>query len=675
MGMTGREVLRRYFGYESFRPGQEAVVARLVSGGDALCVMPTGAGKSVCYQVPALILPGVTLVISPLISLMKDQVNALTQAGVPAAYMNSSLTPGQYEKAMARAAEGRYKIVYVTPERLAVADFLRTFGRLTVSMVAVDEAHCVSQWGQDFRPSYLKIVEFVERLPYRPVIGAFTATATPEVKEDIARILCLRDPLRITTGFDRPNLHFGVQRPRDRKAALLQLVGERRERSGIVYCLTRKAVEEVCDLLNQNGFSATRYHAGLSDAERARNQDDFVYDKKTLVVATNAFGMGIDKSNVSYVIHYNMPKNIESYYQEAGRAGRDGSRADCILLYGPQDALTNRFLIDHSEANPDVDPQTRAAIRGRDHERLRHMILYCTAADCLRNHILNYFGEQAGKPCGNCSRCEEAGEAADVTVDAQKALSCVARCGQRFGAKMISDVLRGETGGRIAENGLDGLSTYGIMAGTAEADVRALIDRLLYEELLIVDDPEFPALKLGPGAAEVLRGTRRVKMFRPRAVPKGKGKHKKEREVNEALFEELRALRGRIAADHHLPAYLVFSDASLRDMCQKLPRTRAEFLDVPGVGQAKLARYGDRFLELIAGYLAARGGADAPAGARDRLAVLLAAAGSAWSAAEEARLVSEWKNNKPLPQIAKAHGRTEGAVQSRLKKLNLLEDE
>jgi ATP-dependent DNA helicase RecQ len=493
--------------------------------------------------------------------------------------------------------------------------------------------------------------------------------------DDIARILCLRDPLRVTTGFDRPNLYFGVRRPRDRRAALLALVGERREKSGIVYCLTRKAVEEVCDLLNQSGFSATRYHAGLSDAERARNQDDFVYDRKPVVVATNAFGMGIDKSNVAYVIHYNMPKNIESYYQEAGRAGRDGSPADCVLLYGPQDALTNRFLIDHSEANPDVDPKTRAAIRGRDHERLRHMILYCTAADCLRNHILTYFGEQAGKPCGNCSRCEEAGEAADVTVDAQKALSCVARCGQRFGTQMIVDVLCGETGERIAENGLNGLSTYGIMAGVPEEDVRALLDRLLYEGLLTADGSEFPVLKLGPGAAEVLRGARKVRMFRPSAVPKTTRKPKKEREVNEALFEELRALRGRVAADHHLPAYLVFSDASLRDMCKKLPRTRAEFLDIPGVGQAKLARYGDHFLEIIAGYLAARGGKDAPVGARDRLAARLAAAGSAWSAAEEARLVLEWKNSMPLSQIAKAHGRTRGAIQSRLKKLNLLEAE
>lgn len=604
--------------------------------------MPTGAGKSVCYQVPAMLLPGVTLVVSPLISLMKDQVNALTQAGIPAAYINSSLTPGQYEKAMARAAAGAYKIIYVAPERLASPGFLRVFASIGISMIAVDEAHCVSQWGQDFRPSYLEITQFVERLPDRPVIGAFTATATPEVKADIARILNLHDPRIVTTGFDRPNLYFDVRQPRDRKAALLTLVGERREKSGIVYCATRKAVEEVCLLLNRNGFSATRYHAGLSDDERTKNQEDFVFDRKRIVVATNAFGMGIDKSNVSYVIHYNMPKNIESYYQEAGRAGRDGTKADCILLYGPQDVVTNRFLIDHGEGNPDIDPEVRALIRRQDHERLRAMTLYCTSADCLRRHMLTYFGETAETRCGNCSRCDEEKQAVDITVEAQKILSCVARCGQRFGAKMILDVLRGAHGGRIASFGLDSISTHGIMAAVPAAEIRRMIDRLTYEDLLVVRDPVYPVLKLGAGAGG-------------------------------ELLSALKELRTKIAAKAHLPAYVVFTDASLIDMCEKMPRSREAFLEVSGVGKTKLDRYGDRFLAAIAENCPAR--EDIPVPKRGKTAASRPAAGSAWSPQEEARLVNEWKNGMTVGAIAKEHGRTRGAIQKRMAVLRLDEGE
>ena len=443
------EVLRRYFGYTAFRNGQETIVDALLAGRDALCVMPTGAGKSICYQIPALLLPGVTLVISPLISLMQDQVESLTQAGVRAAYLNSTLTPAQYARALRNMAEGAYKIVYVAPERLSTEGFRAVCEKLPISLVAVDEAHCVSQWGQDFRPDYLRIAAFVESLGSRPVVGAFTATATKAVRADMASLLALQDPVCVTTGFDRPNLYFSVQTPHSKPLALLELLEARRDRCGIVYCATRKAVEEVEALLRDKGFSATRYHAGLSEAERRRNQEDFVFDRKSVMVATNAFGMGIDKSNVSFVIHYNMPKNIESYYQEAGRAGRDGSPADCILLYSPQDVRTNRFLIENSEPNPELDAETQEAVQKREYERLRQMTFYCTTTDCLRAFILRYFGEQTAEYCGNCSSCAAGSAVVDASVPAQQVLSCVARTGQRFGRGMISDILRGSESEKI----------------------------------------------------------------------------------------------------------------------------------------------------------------------------------------------------------------------------------
>ena len=429
-------VLKEYFGHSEFRQGQEKIVDCLLSGKDALCIMPTGAGKSICYQVPALVFDGVTLVISPLISLMKDQVTSLVQSGISAAYINSSLNQAQYFRVLENASLGKYKIIYVAPERLVVPEFTELCYKIKISMVAVDEAHCVSQWGQDFRPSYLKIVEFIESLPCRPVVGAFTATATKAVKEDILKILKLNKPLVVTTGFNRRNLFFSVMKPKNKDTTLIDLIKERSEKSGIVYCSTRKAVEEVCELINQNGFSATRYHAGLSENERKENQEDFVFDRKQIMVATNAFGMGIDKSNVSYVIHYNMPKNIESYYQEAGRAGRDGSQADCILLYSPQDVFTNRFLIEKSEDNPELTEEEQYMVREKDFERLKQMTFYCTTNDCLRKFILKYFGDKTENYCGKCSNCLTQFETLDITVDTQKILSCIIKTGQRYGHKL-----------------------------------------------------------------------------------------------------------------------------------------------------------------------------------------------------------------------------------------------
>ncbi len=404
-GQTKFTVLKTCFGYDAFREGQEELIDALSAGRDALGVMPTGAGKSVCYQVPALLRSGVALVVSPLISLMKDQVAALKAAGVPAAYLNSSLTPGQQREALRRAALGAYRIVYVAPERLEMPEFVTYARAARLSLVAVDEAHCVSHWGQDFRPSYLKIAEFIDRLPTRPPVGAFTATATPQVKADIERLLRLREPLIRVTGFDRPNLRFRNRKPQDKFTALMEIVRGHAGECGIVYCATRKTVEEVCQRLQAEGVEATRYHAGLPDEERARNQDAFQYDRATVIVATNAFGMGIDKSNVSYVVHYNMPKCLESYYQEAGRAGRDGSPAECVLLYGGQDVMTARWMVEHAEPNPDLTTDEQEELRRRELERLRLMTAYSTSRRCLRQFLLQYFGEKAADRCDNCSVC------------------------------------------------------------------------------------------------------------------------------------------------------------------------------------------------------------------------------------------------------------------------------
>lgn len=589
-------ILKEYFGHDSFREGQEKIVDSLLSGRDALCVMPTGAGKSVCYQVPALMFDGVTIVVSPLISLMKDQVAALVQSGVAGAYINSSLTFRQYLKVLQNIVIGKYKIIYVAPERLANEDFLDVCKKIKISLVAVDEAHCISQWGQDFRPSYLKITEFVDSLPNRPIIGAFTATATDEVKTDIKEILQLNDPFTITTGFDRPNLFFGVERPERKLTRLLELVKERSGKSGIVYCATRKSVESVCESLNGRGFSATRYHAGLDEEERSRNQEDFVFDRKMIMVATNAFGMGIDKSNVAYVIHYNMPKNIESYYQEAGRAGRDGSDADCILLYSPSDVRTNQFLIDVSEPNPELTEDEQELIRKRDLERLKYMTFYCTTTDCLRHYILYYFGEHGKTYCGNCSSCLSNYETADITIDAQKILSCIAKTGQRFGRKTIIDILRGSKNEKLLSRGLDKQSTYGIMEEQSEKRVRNTVIFLTEKGYIEAVDSEYPVLKLTPQSYDILRGdvTLTMKVLKEQRV-----KEKTELPVNEPLLEALKALRKKLAARQSVPAFVIFTDATLIDMCKKRPRTAEEFLQVSGVGAAKLQKYGKAFLDVI----------------------------------------------------------------------------
>lgn len=595
-------VLKEYFGHDSFREGQDRITDSLLGGRDVLGIMPTGTGKSICYQVPALMFDGITIVVSPLISLMKDQVSALVQSGVAAAYINSSLTHAQYLKVLQNTESGKYKIIYVAPERLCAPAFLGICRNLNISMVAVDEAHCVSQWGQDFRPSYLKIPDFIDALNSRPVVGAFTATATGAVRDDIKTLLRLVSPLVVTTGFDRPNLFFSVMQPKNKSIELMKLIKERKNESGIVYCSTRKAVEEVCELLQKNGFAATRYHAGLDENERRRNQDDFVYDRAAIMVATNAFGMGIDKSNVSFVIHYNMPKNMESYYQEAGRAGRDGRSADCILLYSAKDVRTNQFLINNSEPNPDLTEDEQEEVRRRDRERLKQMTFYCTTHKCLRKFILEYFGDKGPERCEKCSNCLSNHENTDITVDAQKIMSCVARTGQRYGKKVICDVLRGSKNERLISAGLSRQSTYGIMADCPEKRLRDIIGHLCENGYMTAEGDEYPILRLTSKSRGVLTGSETLRMMLeiPQKKKASSAKSAALSPADEKLLIALKELRRSLAMRQSVPAYVVFSDATLVDMCRLKPKTQEEFMEVSGVGQAKSQRYGEVFLAVIA---------------------------------------------------------------------------
>ena len=599
--MTKEEALKTYFGYDTFRGGQEPVIDALLSSRDALAIMPTGAGKSVCYQIPALLLPGITLVISPLVSLMRDQVTQLVQMGVPAAFLNSSLTFKQYLLALSRAKEGRYKIIYVAPERLETEGFLDFACHADISLVAVDEAHCISQWGQDFRPSYLHIPAFLEKLGRRPPLGAFTATATPEVRGDIEKLLGLRDPLRLTTGFDRKNLYFEVQEPADKRSAMLELVRSRPDKCGIVYCSTRKTVEEVCGFLQEAGVSATRYHAGLEPEERQRNQEDFLYDRARVMVATNAFGMGIDKSDVRYVIHYNMPKDIESYYQEAGRAGRDGLPSSCILLYSGRDVRTAQFLIEHGESREELDAETAERLRERDMLRLRKMVGYCRTRRCLRQYILQYFGETAPDTCDTCWNCLHNFEEVDIGREARAILRCVMETGQHFGVSVIAETLCGAESDKVRKYHMDEEATYGLLRDMTQKEVRDRIRFLIDEGVLALSPGPYPVVLLGERAEDAVLGglyMRTVKEERPaarRPVPEELDGAQAE------LFGRLRALRARLARRQGVPAYAVFSDKTLRELAVVRPRTLEELKSVSGIGDAKARKYGKQVLEEIGG--------------------------------------------------------------------------
>ena len=608
---TKESILQRVFGYSAFRGGQEALIDAQLQGRDAFGIMPTGGGKSLCYQIPALLLEGVTLVISPLISLMRDQVMALKNAGVAAAYINSSLTPAQIRLVYRNIQSGMYKIIYVAPERLLTDGFLEAIQARKVSLVTVDEAHCISQWGQDFRPSYLKIVDFLNILTPRPVVSAFTATATETVRQDIAQILQLRDPLRVVTGFDRPNLRFEVRRPKQKLPALIDLVQQRRDKAGIVYCATRKAVEEVCENLQLNGIAATRYHAGLPDEERRDNQEDFLYDRKTVMVATNAFGMGIDKSNVSYVIHYNMPQSLESYYQEAGRAGRDGAEAECILLYAPGDVQTAKYLIQHPALSWELSQEELEQKQRLDLERLDVMVNYCKTQECLRGYILDYFGQEHESFCGNCSNCSTETEERDITDQARMILSCVqrmsAKLGYSLGLTSVVRTLLGSRDKRLLQLGLDKLGSYGMLRKLGKDDLRAMAENLESQGYLETD-PVHGGISLTQKAQGVLFEGKTVSMRLPKAEasapvssPIGGGQ-------DPNLLAMLKRLRWKIAMQESVPAYIIFSNATLEDMARKAPTTLEAFAKVNGVGSVKVKRFGEVFVDAIADYLQEHGG-------------------------------------------------------------------
>lgn len=602
---AARKTLSEVFGYDSFRPGQESVVAAILQGRDVMAVMPTGAGKSLCYQIPALVLDGITLVISPLISLMRDQVGSLLQNGVRAAYLNSSLTSRQYALALDNARRGVYKIIYVAPERLLTEGFLDFAVHAQIAQVVVDEAHCVSQWGQDFRPGYLDVAPFIARLPSRPRVSAFTATATKSVREDVVRLLSLCNPYLVATGFDRPNLYFEVRREGDRDAALLRFLGEHRGQSGIVYCGTRKGVEEVAGMLTENGIDAVGYHAGMGDEERRNAQEDFVSDRVPVIVATNAFGMGIDKSNVSFVVHYNMPKDLESYYQEAGRAGRDGEDAVCCLLYQPADVHLNTFLIEHAQENSQLDAETQQIIADRARERLRQMTFYATGRGCLRARILRYFGEEPKElRCGNCSGCLVEAQERDVTREAGRIVSGVMALGGRYGKAITAKVLAGVRDARIRERQLDKLTAFGSLREEGEANIRAMIDELIVDEVLELTDGQYPLLRPGPRAKEALLGDEPIRMtLDVRGAQAASRRTAMRPQADKGLLARLTRLRRGIAEEQHVPPFIIFTNATLRDMAVKLPRTRREMLRVDGVGEGKMDRYGDMFLRVIEEYL------------------------------------------------------------------------
>ncbi|MCD7724650.1 MAG: DNA helicase RecQ [Clostridiales bacterium] len=617
--MDKYEVLKKYFGYDSFREGQEMLIDAVLKGQDALGIMPTGAGKSICYQVPALLLPGVTLVVSPLISLMKDQVQSLNQAGIHAAYINSSLTEGQIAKALGLAAQGAYKIIYVAPERLESYGFLQFAAKAQITMLTVDEAHCISQWGQDFRPSYLKIVQFIRRLPRRPVISAFTATATETVQDDIVCVLGLRNPTVLVTGFDRKNLYFAVETPRKKDAYLLHYVQEHAGDSGVIYCATRKSVEAVCEKLAAVRIPVTRYHAGLSGEERKQNQEDFIYDRKPVMVATNAFGMGIDKSNVRYVIHYNMPQSLENYYQEAGRAGRDGEPGECILLYSPQDMVTNRFLLGSKEQNAEMTEEQLAAIRERDEERLQAMYHYCMTRNCLREYILHYFGEQGSGRCENCSNCRKEFEEVNVTEEGRQIIRCILEMRQRYGVNVVAGTLLGDNRARLKEYHVSDYPSYGSLKGHTEAEIKEIINQMIVEGVLAQTRDRYALLRIAPKAQGILKGEEELFLKRPLhadppPAPNGQmagdfdivsPKRKKSDILNSRgleLFETLRKLRMEIAREEAVPPYMIFSDKTLVDMCVKLPGDKKEMLNVSGVGENKYQKYGERFLRQMKEY-------------------------------------------------------------------------
>jgi ATP-dependent DNA helicase RecQ len=586
-----KNLLQSYFGYSEFRQGQEAIIDQILNGKDSVAIMPTGGGKSICYQIPGLMLPGITIVISPLISLMKDQVDALINAGIPATFINSSIGVKEMNERLQRIEAGDYKLIYIAPERLEAPSFIDLLNRVNVSLLAIDEAHCISQWGHDFRPSYLLIKKLIHQIHPKPVILALTATATPNVKDDICDLLSIPLNNVILTGFGRENLIFQVVKGQDRDVLLKDYIQKNADQAGIVYAATRKEVERLYHQLKNKGIRVGKYHAGMSEGERNQNQEEFLYDDITVMIATSAFGMGINKSNVRYVIHYHIPRNMESYYQEAGRAGRDGLESECILLFAPQDVHIQKFLIDQSEMD--------AGRKEYEYSKLRKMISYCHTESCFQQYILSYFGEENAVECGKCGNCTDDREQIDMTKEAQMVLSCIKRMNERFGKTFITKVLTGSNDKKINSLGFQQLSTYGIMKEKTQKEVNEFIDYLTADGYLRPTDGAYPVLMLTNKGLQVLMGEEKV-------LKKEKIQVKRFVEDNQ-LFEDLRQLRREVAAIEKIPPYIIFSDQTLREMSARLPVSNHELLQIKGVGERKLEQYGQAFLAVILSYREQKG--------------------------------------------------------------------
>ena len=583
-------MLRKFYGYHSFREGQAQIISSILQSNDTFAVMPTGAGKSLCFQIPALLFPGLTLVISPLISLMKDQVDSLNSLGIPATFINSSLSPTEIQERFEEALEGAYRLIYIAPERLETIGFHRLTNRLNVSLIAIDEAHCVSQWGHDFRPSYRRVGPFIDGLTQRPVVAAFTATATEEVKTDIVNLLSLQTPGVFITGFDRNNLSFSVVRGAKKKEFVLDYLNRHADDSGIIYAGTRKDVEKLYSLFAEKGIAVGRYHAGLSDAERVRNQEAFLYDEIRVIVATNAFGMGIDKSNVRFVLHYTMPKNMEAYYQEAGRAGRDGDPGECILIFSPQDIFLQKYLIEQTVLDP-----TRKA---NELKKMESMIQYARTSHCLRRYILEYFG-QRGTPefCGNCGNCgaaiNEEEESEQTVVSSKTIFACIHQMKERYGISLVVDVLRGADTAKIRRLELDHLSSFGILCNESTDSVKVFIRQLIDDDYLRLTGGLYPVIKLQPKARSVLE------LSTVNEKPEICTDEGKILDYKSELIQKLKILRRRLAGQEAVPPFVIFSDSTLREMAQKRPENLVELSQIKGVGDYKLQRYGKEFLGII----------------------------------------------------------------------------
>lgn len=600
MDRRALDVLQHYWGYDAFRPAQEIPVSTLLAGQDLVAIMPTGAGKSICFQVPALLQEGLTIVFSPLISLMKDQVDGLRQQKIPAAFINSTLDQETFNKTLYYVRIGAVKILYISPERLASQFFRNVLQTLKISQIIVDEAHCISQWGHDFRPAYQLIGQFLKTMPHRPVVGAFTATATKAVERDIKILLGLENAQVHITGFDRPNLHFAVARLSQRMDYIVDYVKAHQEQSGVIYCITRKDVEKVYQNLVKAGIAAGYYHAGLPDQVRKDMQNKYAFDEIQVMVATNAFGMGIDKSNVRYVLHYQMPRNMESYYQEAGRAGRDGAPAACILLYNGQDVQVHKYLLEQSQLEP-----ARLSIEQR---KLQAMIDYCFTSQCLRKYMLAYFGQEVPwNKCHNCSSCLHQGQVQDMTAEAKAVFRAIRGTDERFGTTMISAIVRGEHNDRIRRAGYDALPVFGALSSYSAQEVKGMIQQFVASGYLQQSMGKYPILSLQAGAEEVLAGHSKVQeikqeVARPRAKRTSDHSRISMETSTNSLFEALRLHRKRIALAQKVPPYLVFTDTVLIDLAALKPKTLADFANIKGVGEAKLKKYGTSFLAVIAQY-------------------------------------------------------------------------